>query len=149
MARPDGGRGYSPISSLKILSVSPAEDDHSQLRTFLELKSAVQQPGIRWLLKAAVNLEGAVTALQNDSVGIVVCESNLLPGTWKDVLEQVAAHPQPPLLIVTSRLADEYLWVDALHHGAYDVLRKPFDPDELSRVLTKACHTWAHRHRGR
>lgn len=78
-----------------------------------------------------------------------VCESNLLPGSWKDLLEHLAAHPQPPLMIVTSQLADDYLWVEALHLGAYDVLRKQFDPDELRRVMTLASLNWSSRSKSR
>jgi DNA-binding response OmpR family regulator len=56
---------------------------------------------------------------------VVVCERDLPPGSWKDVLEQVTILSDPPSLIVTSRLADERLWAEALNLGAYDVLAKP------------------------
>lgn len=46
--------------------------------------------------------------------------------------------PEPPCFIVTSELADEYLWAEALNLGAYDVLIKPFDPIELIRSLSLA-----------
>jgi FixJ family two-component response regulator len=42
------------------------------------------------------------------------------------------------MLIVTSRLADEHLWAEALNLGAYDVLAKPFDQEEVIRVLSSA-----------
>jgi DNA-binding response OmpR family regulator len=119
------------------------------LRDLLHANQAPHQPKIKWLLDVAVTLEAAVAALQKHSVALVVCESSLLPGTWKDLMEHVSAHPQPPLMIVTSRLADEYLWAEALHYGAYDVLRKPFDPDELTRVLIMASLKWSHRHKRR
>jgi hypothetical protein len=35
---------------------------------------------------------------------------------------------------VTSRLADERLWAEALNLGAWDVLAKPFDADEVIRI---------------
>ena len=96
-------------------------------------------------MTAAQTLDAAVSALQEKSISIVLCESQLQPGTWKDMLEHISAQPDPPLMIVTSRLADEYLWVEALNHGAYDVLQKPFDNEELSRVLTMASFQWKHR----
>jgi hypothetical protein len=37
-------------------------------------------------------------------------------------VENILLLPDPPVLIVTSRLADEYLWAEALNPGAYDVL---------------------------
>jgi FixJ family two-component response regulator len=49
---------------------------------------------------------------------------------------------------VTSRLADEHLWVEALNRGAYDLLAKPFDVAELKRVLNSAWFRWRDRHKG-
>jgi FixJ family two-component response regulator len=43
-----------------------------------------------------------------------------------------------PPLIVTSRLADSTLWVEALNLGAYDVLAKPFERSELVRTVLGA-----------
>ena len=151
MAKHTGGkdRETDPTSTITVLSVSPAEDDHSVLQDFFHAKTAAKQPKIKWLLHIARTLEAAAAALQTKPVAIVICESNLLPGSWKDLLKHVSAHPQPPLLIVTSRLADDYLWSEALHHGAYDVLSKPFDLEELTRVLTLASLKWSHPHKGR
>jgi len=58
------------------------------------------------------------------------------------VLAETLNLSDPPLLIVASRLADEYLWAEALNLGAYDVLAKPFDADEVVRVLRSA---WFHK----
>ncbi len=62
------------------------------------------------------------------------------------MLEYFSRLPDPPLLIVTSRLADEYLWAEALNLGAWDVLAKPFDREEVSRVLGFAWRHWQDRH---
>jgi hypothetical protein len=35
-----------------------------------------------------------------------------MPGTWTDVLHMVNDLPQPPSLIVTSKLADEHVWAE-------------------------------------
>jgi DNA-binding response OmpR family regulator len=72
----------------------------------------------------------------------VVCEKDLSPDSWKDVLEQVTILPDPPSLIVTSRFADERLWAEALNLGAYDVLAKPFDRTEAMRVVGGAWRAW-------
>jgi DNA-binding response OmpR family regulator len=49
----------------------------------------------------------------------------------------------PPLLIVTSRLADDRLWTEALNLGAYDVIAKPFDRKEVDRILNLAWARWS------
>jgi DNA-binding response OmpR family regulator len=58
------------------------------------------------------------------------------------MLEHISRLPDAPLLIVTSRLADERLWAEALNLGAYDVLAKPFDTAEVVRVVSLAWQHW-------
>ena len=87
-------------------------------------------------LNACPNLASALKALRKVRVPVVVCESDLQPGTWKEVLEELSTLPDPPFLIVTSRLADERLWAEALNLGAYDVLAKPFDGTEVTRIVS-------------
>ena len=75
----------------------------------------------------------------------MICECNLGAGSWKDALDAIRNLASPPLLIVTSVHADEYLWAEALNLGAYDVLAKPFSPAEVTRVVDLACQRWANR----
>jgi DNA-binding response OmpR family regulator len=68
----------------------------------------------------------------------VVCERDLPDGTWRDVLEQLGSEPGRPVLIVTSNLADEWLWAEVLNLGGCDVLAKPFDAEDTRHVLETA-----------
>lgn len=72
----------------------------------------------------------------------MICERDLPDASWTDLLEQAAALPEPPYIIVTSRHADDRLWAEALNLGAYDVLAKPFDAGEVIRIVSLA---WLHR----
>jgi FixJ family two-component response regulator len=63
------------------------------------------------------------------------------------MLEHISLLPDPPLLIVTSRLADAHLWAEALNLGAYDVLAKPFDATEVIRIVSVAWQHWQDRHK--
>jgi DNA-binding response OmpR family regulator len=65
-------------------------------------------------------------------------ERDLPVGNWKDVLAAIQQLPQTPLLIVTARLADEYLWAEVLNLGGQDVLSQPFQVTELLWVLGNA-----------
>ncbi|MBZ5617232.1 MAG: response regulator [Acidobacteriia bacterium] len=122
----------SPNGTLTVLSVSPIEGDHQSL------ESAIGHS--RWMLFKADDLPSALALLQQREVAVVLCERDLLPGTWIDVLEQINALPSAPSLIVTSRLADERLWAEALNLGAWDVLAKPFDRSEVIRCMKSAWH---------
>lgn len=127
--------GTSPIS---VLSVSPFWTDHNALEQLLHPP--------RWTLRKAQSFSAALALLANERVSLVVCESDLGQESWREVLAETVVISDAPFLIVTSQLADERLWVDALDLGAYDVLVKPFDTTELTRVLNSAWLNWHGRH---
>ena len=112
-----------------ILSISPAKDDHRFLEDIFDDSTEVLR---------AESLTSGIAALKKAAVSLVICESQLGEFTWKKVLKEIHNLPHPPLLIVTSRLADDYLWAEALNLGAYDVLAKPFDPTEVTRTIESA-----------
>lgn len=123
--------------TVKVLAVSPIEDDHNLLNRIL--------PPPRWNVYRAASIPEAISRVKRHwPLPLILCEQNLVNATWKELLDSVMLMPQPPLLIVTSRLADEQLWAEALSLGAYDVLAKPFDEGEIQRCLTSG---WSHWHR--
>jgi DNA-binding response OmpR family regulator len=73
---------------------------------------------------------------------VAICESDLPDGSWKDLLAHLADMNRPPLLIVTSRLADEVLWSEVLNLGGYNVLAKPLVETEVRHVLDNAWRRW-------
>ena len=75
-------------------------------------------------------------------IPIVISEGDLPWGSWQTILQITSLVAEPPLLIVASRFADERLWAEALNLGAWDVLAKPFDAEEVLRVVASA---WRHR----
>jgi DNA-binding response OmpR family regulator len=124
------------IPNATILSVSKDDADSATLHRIF--------PDPCWITRTT--LPSAFSLLREIPVSIVLCDCDLMPGTWREMLEHVSAFPDPPLIIVTSRLADERLWAEALNLGAYDVLVKPFDRTEVVRILTLACQHWQDRH---
>ena len=130
------------ITAVTVLSVSPIQEDHSALERCLAPQCG---GGCIWTLRSCLTFESALSRLR-EGVPIVVSESDLRPATWRDLLQYVSLLPDPPPVIVTSRLADEHLWAEALNLGAYDVLAKPFNNDEVRRVLESAWRYWVNRH---
>ncbi|MGA2723987.1 MAG: response regulator [Bryobacteraceae bacterium] len=133
------------IGVVTLLSVGLIDEDHASLEGILQCSQCELRPTCNWKLNACPNLASALTALRKLRVPVVVCESDLQPGTWKEVLEELNTLPDPPFLIVTSRLADERLWAEALNLGAYDVLAKPFDGREVTRIVSMAWLRWKNR----
>jgi DNA-binding NtrC family response regulator len=119
---------------LTVLTVSPLDADHSSLQAIIGDSTSVQY--------TARELVSALVLLQQHDIAVVLCERDLLPGSYIDVLDHINCLPNAPSLIVTSRLADERLWAEALNLGAWDVLAKPFDRNELFRSVQSAWRHW-------
>jgi DNA-binding NtrC family response regulator len=122
--------------TVTVLSVSPLAEDHFSLQAIFNRS--------KWQLHRADCLASAHAVMSRREIGVVICERDLSPGTWVDMLEEGALLADPPSLIVTSRVADERLWAEALNLGAYDVLAKPFERLELVRSVSLAWLHWYH-----
>lgn len=122
------GRAPHDRTSKTMLFISPTAEDHAALR---QITSSLD-----WEVSIVTNFNEARDKLRQAHVSVILCESALEDGTWKDILHHIAESARPPRLIVTSRLADEYLWAEVLNLGGYDVLAEPFSEGEVSHVLT-------------
>ena len=121
-----------PIPTEAVLTVSPRLNDHAFLRDALS----------HWTCFGTKSRHEASFLLRAHRVADVVSDSDLSDGTWKDLLTDLKSIPNPPRLIVTSDLADERLWAEALNYGAYDVLAKPFRAAEVQRIVSAAWRNW-------
>ena len=117
-----------------VLSVSPAEEVHFSLQGIFNHS--------KWKLYKTHSLASALAFLRVQKTPVVLCETDLLPGTWRDLLEQVACAPDAPAIIVSSRLADDRLWAEALNLGAWDVLARPFVRSEVYQAVSAAWRHW-------
>src|ERR1035437_1645741 len=125
--------------TVTILSVSPVPADHVALeRLFVGFAPGDGTPS-RWQVSATATLSLALSALRHFPSPAVVCERYLPEGYGRDLLKHTKRLSNPPLVIVTSRHADDYLWTEALNLGAHNVLAKPYDPSETGRVVSLAC----------
>lgn len=128
--------GSSPLhvaERQKLLFISPSAEDHAALRRIAD--------DLDWQLRSFGTCGEGLQQLGSEPVTAVFCESILEDGTWKDILNRVGAGGEAPPLIVTSRIADGYLWSEVLNLGGYDVLATPFTPRDVAHVLaTIALH---------
>jgi DNA-binding NtrC family response regulator len=123
------------VRTLYLLSVSPHEDDHVSLERIIAHSN--------WKLLKTKNLFAAqAVLLQSREISVVLCDSNLVQGSWLDLLKHMQSLQHPPALIVASRLADERLWAEVLNLGGWDVLAKPFEPPEVLRSVKSAWEHW-------
>jgi DNA-binding NtrC family response regulator len=132
--RKQPGTASNITGTLTVLSVSPLQEDHRSLQAILGHST--------WNLFNADQVPPALDFLDRHEISVVLCERDLMPGTWIDMLENIRRLSHPPSLIVTSRLADERLWSEALNLGAWDVLAKPFDRSEVFRSVKSGWQHW-------
>lgn len=126
---------FGKTTTISVLAVSASDQDHETLERIL--------PQPEWSIQRAATVSSAMAQLRKQpGISLILCERDLWPGTWHDMLLELRHMSAPPLLIVASRFADEQLWAEALNLGAYDVLAKPFDTNEVSRSLRLAWARW-------
>ena len=96
-----------------------------------------------WEIHLAQTFQEVLTVVREKRVGVLLSNSRFSDGhCWKDLLDEIQRLESPPMLIVTDRLADEGLWAEVLNRGGYDLLLKPFDPEEVLRVVSSAWAAW-------
>ncbi len=141
---------YIPISKWQANMAEHSDERVHVLAVLPDVEDRDRLSGIishtKWKLDFATTFEEARAALQAAETGAVVSEC-CLPGGfgWRDVLRLTEAIENAPPVIVTDRLADERLWAEVLNERGYDVLMKPFDCDEVFRVVSHAWRSWKDR----
>ena len=121
------------------------KQDEAFLRDLLDRAECLPAPDCQGAAQPGECVAAALSALRREGIPVVLCDRDEMPDAWKELLRQFASLSQPPCLIVTSRLADEYLWAEALNLGAYDVLARPFDAGEVVRSVNLARSHWQSR----
>ena len=133
--QPERGTASRPTERLTVLCISPHDEDHISLQAIIGHQT-------KWKLFSARDLASALVLMGQHEIAVLLCERDLETGTWKDALELARTFPNPPSLIVSSRLADDRLWAEALNMGAEDVLAKPFNKMEVIRSVHSAWRRW-------
>lgn len=91
-----------------------------------------------WTLHETRTVTDGLMLFKRRPLDIIITDRELPDGCWRGLLDALKPLATPPPLIVTSRLADEYLWAEVLNEGGYDVLAQPFDAEEVIRVISAA-----------
>ncbi len=126
--------------SVNVLLISPFDEDHRHLRDILK-HSNWQQHGAR-------TQRDSLEFLKENVTPVVICDSELPDGTWQEVLCRLGRMQCPPILVVTSRMADDRLWSEVLNLGGYNVLAKPLAMKEFFHVAGLAWMSWKNRWEG-
>ena len=77
-------------------------------------------------------------SLRVQNIGLVFCDRRLADGTYRDVVTAARGAKQGVRVVVTSRLADWDEYLEALHHGAFDLIASPCQPTDVLWAIIQA-----------
>lgn len=125
---------------VKLVAITQNPDDAETLRQIAA--------GYGWRISIVGSSDAAIALLKEQPTPLVICDRDISGEAWRDVLAKVAALPQAVCVLLASRVVDDYLWNQVIRHHGYDVVVKPFQPEQLRRAVTFAWswRGWAHRH---
>ncbi len=115
---------------IRVLAILPRLEDRLALADVFRRS--------KWHLDATETLHGSRTILAEGLHGVVVCDSRLPDGDWKNLLDEFASKHVITPLIVAARHADDRLWAEVLNLGGYDILQTPFQRKEVVRSVSLA-----------
>ncbi len=118
------------IESAHILIV----DDELSMRELLDVM--LTRKGYR--VSFAENGKQAVTMVTQTHYDLLLCDIRLGDITGLDVLKAAKKEDPDTIVILISAYATTETAVEAMNHGAYDYVPKPFDKDELLSTIAKA-----------
>jgi len=98
--------------------------------------------GLNWRIHEAQSAREVAQFLSVHRVPVILCHCSFADGNWRDLVACISNLPCPPRLVVTSELADDFLWAEVLNLGGFDVLAQPFRESEVVRTLTSAFRQW-------
>jgi DNA-binding response OmpR family regulator len=89
-------------------------------------------------LLPAWSISAALSLVERLQAAVVLFDDDVPGSNWRPFLAALDGMNTPPALIVTPRFAGERIWAEALNLGAFDLLFKPFDHCEATRVIAAA-----------
>jgi DNA-binding NtrC family response regulator len=122
------------------------EDGVKRVTVLIALTSEAERQALgrilahtNWTLLFANSLSTVRELLYHAREAVIVADSCFPDGnSWKDILHASRTEGIAAQIIVADRHAEHCLWAEVLNVGAYDLLVKPFRPDEVFRVISSA-----------
>jgi DNA-binding NtrC family response regulator len=89
-------------------------------------------------ITCANNLAEAAAVLQREQFDLMMLDIRLPDGDGQKFLEQVAAMPEHPLVVMVTGYGTIESAVGCMRAGAFDYVLKPFSPSQIDVILKKA-----------
>ena len=106
----------------------------SESSDFVAVYAHLQSVGIT--VRRADDLLDAILRQADSPASVILCDADCLD--WKEAVNLFQRLKTPGAVVLLTRLADERLWVETLDAGAFDLLEKPYRPENLRWVVSTA-----------
>jgi len=93
-----------------VLSISANDQDHASLASAFGHS--------RWAILRVLDLVAASIELGHRNVSVIVYDCDSTPEHWIEILRCVQQMPDARSVVLTSRIADDDLWTQALEYDA-------------------------------
>jgi hypothetical protein len=95
-----------------------------------------------WRLFEASSLEEVRRLINAERISVVIWEYEFCATHWKQLCDEFCLGGDGPKFIISSPLATDGIWAEALSLGAQDVLLTPFDQKEVYWVVSHSHLAW-------
>jgi two-component system response regulator HydG len=112
-------------------------DDEAPLR--YTLRAILEDEDLA--VREASDGHAALAELDRGGVDLVLTDLTMPGMDGMALLDALARRPGAPRAILITAHGDERVAVEAMKRGALDYFAKPFDPDEVARVVVRSLHT--------
>jgi DNA-binding NtrC family response regulator len=117
--------------------------DEQDRRVLANTYSANASGHQTWEVRFAESCE-QVSAMASHLVAPIILLDRGWPGAeWRTAVQRFAASPNHACVVLVSGADDAYLWQELVRSGGYDILPKPIQADDVSRVMKLALPYWA------
>jgi DNA-binding NtrC family response regulator len=86
----------------------------------------------------------AAEVLSRQPVDLVFCDDSLSDGSYRDLLTTKKNRLNAPRVVVTSRTWEWEEYLEAMRLGAFDVVRRPWQPTDVEMVVLLAMREDMH-----
>jgi DNA-binding NtrC family response regulator len=109
-------------------------DDEESIRNLVQ--RILQSAGYE--VEAAVNGKDALNKVQESDIDVMILDMNMPVMSGMETLQQATDRWPDICVIMVTAINDTDTAVEAMKHGAYDYITKPFDRHDLIQKVQKA-----------
>ncbi len=117
-----------------VVALVVSDEDRKVLRSISDRESVEIH-----FAESRVDAWDALTRLNSP---LVLYDRDWPDAEWRTTVQAFSSSSHRCCVILASRVADDYLWQELIRCGGYDLLTKPFRPDDVARALRLALSYW-------